>query len=286
MGFGVLTLALAWDVPGANEVARPPGGRHAVAAVTLFVSVWFHPVAAMITGVALLLLEWRSLGRPVAWLRTLVVAVPAAVFLVASYVAARPAAQSSATPTETHFADPLALVGGIFECQLAYSPLELLPRLAALALLVRFAYRGIRTHSPLGATAEGAVARVVLVFILLYGVTPSALHGWFYSSTRFLLFASLLLPAVAEIPARIGRQLIVLAPALTAIVLAVQWPDLRSTSQKMQDILDVGAALPRGARVVPMDFTVRLLGPQPLAHAWAELVVERDAIASQLFAAG
>jgi hypothetical protein len=54
----------------------------------------------------------------------------------------------------------------------------------------------------------------------------------------------------------------------------------------MQDILDAGASLPRGATLVPMDFSARLLGPQPLAHAWAELVVERDAIAPQLFAAG
>jgi hypothetical protein len=286
MGFGVLTLALGWDAPGPSAEPRPVGWRHALAAVTCLLSVWFHPVAALITGLGFVLLEWRALGRPSAWPRLLVVGMPAALFLVVSYVAARPATQTSAAPTETHFADPLALVGGLFEYHLAYTPLELVPRVVALVLLVRLAYRGIRTYSPLGTTAEGAVARVVLGFLLLYVATPSALHGWFYSSTRFLLFASLLLPAVAEIPARIGRRLLVLAPALTAAILAVQWPNIRSTSQQMQDILDVGASLPRGARLVPMDFTVRLLGPQPLAHAWAELVVERDAMASQLFAAG
>jgi len=286
MGFGIIVLALGWDAPGAGEGARRMGWRHALAAVACLLSVWFHPVAAMIAGLGLVLLEWRSLGRPAAWARVLLVGMPAALFLVGSYVAAGPASQSSSAPTETHFADPLALVGGLFEAQLAYTPLELVPRLVALVLLVRFAYRGIRAYSPFGATAEGAVARIVLAFLLLYVVTPSAFQGWFYSSTRFLLFASLLLPAVAEIPARVGRRLLVLAPALTAAVLAVQWPNIHGTSREMQDILDVGASLPRGARLVPMDFTARLLGPQPLAHAWAELVIERDAIAPQLFAAG
>ena len=257
-----------------------------LAAVAFFVCVWFHPVGAMITGLGLLLLEWQSLRRPSEWLRILLVTGPAALFLVGSYLAAHPAPQSSAAPTETYFADPLTLVGGLFEFHLAYTPLELAPRLVALVLLVRFAYRGMRAFSPLGSTAEGAVARVVLGFMLLYCVMPSALWGWFFSSTRFLLYASLLLPALAEIPARIGRRLILVGPVLAAAVLIAQWPNLWSTSRQMQDILDVGASLPRGAKLVPMDFTARLLGPQPLGHSWAQLVVEREVVASQLFAAG
>jgi hypothetical protein len=189
-------------------------------------------------------------------------------------------------PTETSFSDPLTLIGGLFEYHLAYTPLELVPRLVALVLLVRFGYRGVRAYSPWGATVEAGVARIVLLFLVLYCVTPHALHGWYYSSTRFLLFASALLPAVAEFPARIGRRLLVLAPALTAAVLAVQWPDIHRTSQVMQDILDAGESIPRDSKIVPMDFTARLLGPQPLGHSWAELVIERDAMASQLFAAG
>ena len=286
MGLGVLTLAFAWHAPEEQGSTRLVSPGHALAAAAFFLSVWLHPVAALIAGVGLLLLEWRDLRRPAVALRVLVVTAPAALFLVASYVAVHGAEGASASPGETSFASPLSLVGGLFEYHLGYTPLELAPRLVALVLLVRFAYRGMRTYSPLGSTAEGAIARVVLTFTLLYCVTPIALQGWFYSSTRFLLFASLLLPAMAEIPARIGRRLLVLAPVLTVAVLAVQWPSLRSTSRQMQDILDVGASLPRGAKLVPMDFTARLLGPQPLAHGWAELVVERDAIASQLFAAG
>lgn len=286
MGLGIVTLALGWDPPREGAEARSLGVRHGLAAVTYFLCVWFHPVAALITGLCLLLLVGRSLQRPAEWARILAVVAPGALFLVGAYATAHAAPPSSAVPPETHFADPLTLIGGLFEYHLGYTPLELGPRLVALVLLVRFAYLGIRRYSPFGPTIEGAVARVVLCLVLLYCVTPAALQGWFYSSTRFLLFASLLLPALAEIPPRIGRRLLVLAPALTAAVVAVQWPNIRSTSQEMQDILDVGASIPRGSRLVPMDFAARLLGPQPLAQAWAELVVERDAMASQLFAAG
>ncbi|HEX3344783.1 MAG TPA: hypothetical protein VHS09_09435, partial [Polyangiaceae bacterium] len=288
MGLGVVTLALAWDGPA--RAARPPprlfSVAHLLAALAYFLSVWLHPVAALIAGLALLLLAWHDLRRPATSLRVLVVTAPAAVFLVGSYFAAHAAAGAPASPGETSFASPLSVLGGLVESNVGYSPLELVPRLVALGLLVRFAYRGMRASSPLGATAEGAVARVVVTFAVLYAVTPIAFQGWFYASTRFLLFAWLLLPAAAEIPPRLGRRLVVLGPALTLAVLAVQWPNLRSTSRQVQDVLDVGASLPRGAKLVPMDFTARLLGPQPLAHAWAELVVERDAIAPQLFAAG
>jgi hypothetical protein len=286
LGLGLLTLALAWDAPGEHPGVPKLGLRHAFAAVTYFACVWFHPVGAMITGLCFLLLEGPRLRTPSAWLRIAAVVTPGALFLVVSYALAHPAPQSSAVPTETSFSDPLTLIGGLFEYHLAYTPLELVPRLVALVLLVRFGYRSIRAYSPWGATAEAGVARIVLLFLVLYGVTPHALHGWYYSSTRFLLFASALLPALAELPARIGRRLLVLAPALTAAVLAVQWPDIHRTSQVMQDILDAGESIPKDSKIVPMDFTARLLGPQPLGHSWAELVLERDAMASQLFAAG
>ena len=283
MAFGVLTLSLGW---AQGPVRRAGWWGPVLAAATLSLSLWFHPVAAVEAGLALLLLEGRNLGRPSEWPRLVLVVSPAALLLALSYAGAHAAPPTSGPPPQTHFADPLSLVGGVFEYHLAYTPWELVPRAIAVAVLVRFAWSGMRTFSPLGATAEGALTRVVLCFLALYCVTPLVLGGWFYASTRFLLFASLLLPAAAEIPPRTGRRLLAIAPALTAAVLVVQWPDLRASSVEMRDVVDVGASLPRGAKIVPMDFMARLMGPQPLAHAWAGLVVERDAVASQIFAAG
>jgi len=285
-GLGVAALALGWPPPPGGVDASRISWRHVVASFLCFLCVWFHPVAALITGLAMVVLEWRDLLRPAHLLRILVMVGPAALFLVGGYLAAGAQPESSVAQTDTHFADWMTVIGGMFEYDIAYTPFELAPRLVALSLLVPFAYRAIRADPPQGASPEAAIGRLLLVFLLLYGVFPVSLHGWGYASTRFLLFAWLLLPAAAEIPARIGRRLLVLGPALTIAVLAIQWPFIHRASSQMQDIVEAGASIPHGSKLIPMDFTVSVLGPQPVGHAWAELVVERDVVASQLFAAG
>lgn len=286
LALGVATLALGWDP--ARAASEPTGvrGRHALASFLYLLCVWFHPVAAIITGLALVLLEWRNLLRPAEWPRLLVVVGPAAVFLLGAYLAAEAPPEASQAQAATHFADWTTVLGATFEFNVAYTPYELVPRLVALSILLRFAYGAIRANPPARATPEAAIGRLLLALLLLYGVTPSSFLGWGYASTRFFLYAWLLLPAVAAIPARIGRRLLVLGPALTVAGLAIQWPSIHRASRQMQDILDVGAPLPRGSKLIPMDFTLSVLGPAPLGHAWAELVVDRDAIAPQLFAVG
>jgi len=286
LGLGVAALALGWPPPPGAAEGQRISWRHAAASFLYLLCVWFHPVAALITGLAIVVLEWRNLLRPAHFLRILVVVGPAALFLVGGYLAAGAQPEGSAAQAGTQFADWATVIGGMFEYNIAYTPFELAPRLVALSLLLPFAYRAIRADPPQGASSEAAIGRLLLVFLLLYSVFPSSLHGWGYASTRFFLYALLLLPAAAEIPARIGRRLVVLGPALTIVVLAIQWPFIRRASGQMQDVLEAGASIPRGSKLIPMDFTVSVLGPQPVGHAWAELVVERDVVASQLFAAG
>jgi hypothetical protein len=286
LGLGVAALALGWPPPPGPAEGPRISWRHAAASFLYFLCVWFHPVAALITGLAILVVEWQNLLRPAHFLRILVVVGPAALFLVGGYLAAGAQPEGSAAQAGTDFADWATVIGGIFEYNIAYTPFELAPRLVALSLLLPFAYRAIRANPPQGASPEAAIGRLLLVLLVLYAVFPSSLHGWGYASTRFLLYALLLLPAAAEIPARIGRRLVVLGPALTIVVLAIQWPFIHRASGQMQDVLEAGASIPRGSKLIPMDFTVSVLGPQPVGHAWAELVVARDVVASQLFAAG
>jgi hypothetical protein len=216
----------------------------------------------------------------------LVVIGPAAAFLVASYVTADVGSTTALVPPKTHFSDPVSVLGAAFEYDIGYSPFELVPRIAALAILVPAFYRGLRAHPPHRGGAEAAVGRLVLTLIVLYCVMPGTLADWYYCSARFLVFGWLLLPVAAELSARARRRLLVIGPALTAVVLAIEWPVIHGASQEMQDVLDVGAALPRGGRFIPMAFRLSILGPQPTGAAWGELVVEHDAVASQLFAAG
>jgi hypothetical protein len=94
------------------------------------------------------------------------------------------------------------------------------------------------------------------------------------------------LPLGAQFPPRVARRLVVIGPALAAVVLAIQWPFVRGASRQIQDVIDAGATLPRGAKIVPADFNASPLGPQPTIDAWGYLVLEHNAIVSQVFASG
>jgi hypothetical protein len=104
------------------------------------------------------------------------------------------------------------------------------------------------------------------------------------------LLATFLLPALADIPDRLSRWVPWLGTALVLCVIASELPQLLRLSRQMDDVIEVGAELPRGAKLIPMDFMDRGWGtidkPQPLAHAWARLVETRDVVAADLFAAG
>lgn len=300
IAFGVFALALGWSPEGAPRARTlyGIGPWHPIAALSYFFCVWFHPVAAALIGLAYLLLEWRNVLRFAEWPRLATVVGAGVIFFAITYFNAdASAAQTNTVPLETNWSDPPTLIGAIFDQHMAYSPLELVPRVLAAGVLGFFGFRdlrarwgqGVRAAWPFGAGAEGGLARTFLVFFALYFVLPNAFRGWFYCSTRFLLFATFLLPALAELPARIARRVPAWGVALSAVVLGVQLPEVLHESRQMEDIEAVGASMPRGAKVIPMDFMdylTAVLGPKPLGHAWAELVVERDAVASQLFAAG
>jgi len=285
MAFGVLALALAWEPQSTAAPAVRVGWRHALASLAFFLSVAFHPFGAAIAGLLFMLLEWKNLLQVGHWPRLLLVLVPGAAFLVLSYFAAA-APPDSSTAHETYFSDPLGILVSVLECCISYSPFELVPRLAALLLVVPFAYRSVRAHAPHREHPEAAIGRAVLALLVLYCVTPTTLHGWYFCSARFLLYAWVLFPAAAALPASVARRAVWLGPALTATALAIQLPVIHRASRQLQDVVDVGKSIPRGAKVLPADLETSVFGPQPMCDAWAELVVERDALASQLFAAG
>ncbi|MGH7298299.1 MAG: hypothetical protein ACRELB_25390, partial [Polyangiaceae bacterium] len=286
LALGVMTLSLGWDPRAVDSKARMVGWRHGAAAGAFLLCVWFHPVVAAMVGLALLLLEGRRLSRLREWARLAVVVGTGTAFLFGSYLARASADHLSTAWADTHFSDPVSVLGSAFEYNIGYTPFELLPRLAALFLLAPAAYHALRSQPFLGSGAEAAIGRLVLTLLVLYCVLPGTFAGWAFCSARFLSFGLLLLPVAAEFSPRWLRRLPVLGPALAFAVLAIQWPAIHRSSLGMQDVLDVSTALPRGAKIIPLAFNLSVLGPQPTGAAWAELVVEHDAIASQLFAAG
>jgi hypothetical protein len=284
LALGVLVLALAWKAP---EEPRPPdsGWRFALASTLYFLSVWFHPAAAFLTGLVFLLMEWKNVLRWREWPRMLAIAGPGAAFVVGTYLTTR-SSQALAIEGQTFFSDPISILGAIFEYNIGFTPLELVPRIAALALLLPSAYRAVRAHPPLGSGSEAAIGRVVVVLLAAYFAAPGTWAGWAYSAARFLVYGQLLLPLAAEFRPSVERRLVVVGPALAGLTLAVQLPFIHRASERTQEVLEAGASLPRGAKLIPVYVDASVLGPEINGDSWAHLVISRDAIASQLFAAG
>ena len=211
---------------------------------------------------------------------------PGAAFVLTTYLTAHVSLPNDMVGSGTYFSDPLSVLGAAFEYNIGFTPLELGPRLVALALLFPGLVRAVRAAPPQRAGGEAAVGRAVVALLAIYCLAPGTLVGWAYCAARFLVYGWLLLPVACELRPSTERRLLVLGPALAAVTLAIQWPFIRAASERTQDVLDVGEALPRGAKLIPIDFNGSILGPQPNGDSWAHLVVARDAVASQLFAVG
>jgi len=114
--FGWGFSASSWRWPSASSRSRSVGAapvrgrrravawRHGVASLAYFLCL-VASRRGLMTGLALVLLEWRALLRWRAWLRVLVVVGPAAVFLVGAYLAAEASPPSSVDSRETFFSD-------------------------------------------------------------------------------------------------------------------------------------------------------------------------------------
>jgi hypothetical protein len=284
LALGVLVLTFAWRLPS-ELPSSSIDWRTTLASLLFFLSVWFHPAAAVLTGLVFILLEWRHLLLWRHWPRILIVVGPGAAFVLGTYLTA-PSSRPLAVEAPTFFSDPLSTLGAVFEYNIGFTPLELAPRIAALAVLLPGAYRAVRAYPPLGSGPEAAFGRVLIVLLAAYFIVPGTWAGWAYCAARFLVYGWLLLPLAAELRPSIARHLPVIGPALAGVTLAIQWPFIHRASERTQNIVEVGSSLPRGSKLIPIDFNASVLGPQTNGDSWAHLVVSRDAVASQLFAAG
>jgi hypothetical protein len=286
LALGVLVLALGWQ-PSPSSEARP--GRLLAAAAVLVLCAWFHPVMAVLAGLGLLVLEGPRLGTLAAWRRLTLVGGPAALYVVLAFALA----QNPAIPLQTHptaWLRPTVMLAGLVEYTIGYSRWELVPRGLAMLLLLGFLLPRLRPAVLRDAASEQATVRLVAIFLLLYATTPHVLADWVYCSARFLLVAVLALPAAVDLPALVRRQLPALALTLSVAAFAAEWRALSQLDGRLETVRTVGEALPRGAKLLTIDFGVRrwklTTGSQPMFHAWGLLAVERDAVSSQLFAGG
>ncbi len=284
---GVFVLAFAWE-PLSESRAPGRGWRIPLASVLFFLSVWFHPAAAFLTGLVFLLLEWRNvLGWRREWPRMLAVTGPGAVFVVGTYLTAH-SSQPLAIEGQTFFSDPPSVLGAAFEYNIGFTPRAGPAHRRTIKLLLPCTYRAVRAHPPLGSGPEAAIGRVVVVLLAAYFVAPGTWAGWAYAAARFSSSTdSCFSPGPQP---RSGPRSHVVSSSWgrrwPARQMAIQWPFMQRASARTQNVIDVGASIPSGAKLIPADFNASVLGPQTNGDSWAHLVVSRDVVASQLFAAG
>ncbi len=282
---GIAALALAAGKSGADGMRQPAGwGALAGASALLFLSTISHPVAPVMLGGALFVLE--APGRDLrAWLRLAIVGTPAALFLVLTMLAT-PSAGSLAS-FMPNFPGILPGILSLLGNLIAFDRLEFLIRLPVLIVLLWGAIRAVRRFGVRGQGRDQCLARVFLVFAVLYFLLPN-FPALGFIPDRFGFFA-LMVAALLPPPLRIVRRpgLFCSAAAIAGLALAaVQYRAAGKLSDKVADVVSAGQVLPRGATVLPLIFEQPPEGARvsSLLHSWGYLVLEKDIITPYLFA--
>jgi hypothetical protein len=290
---GLIAVALAWGRAGGQGETPDPPGPVAIlgASVALFFAAAFHPLAAALTGVTLLVLEGAHLRRPATWARLAVVAGPAVGSIAISLVAY--SGLESPTSLSVLGVGFLGLVPTLIllvKGQVGLSYWELPFRLPAVCLLLGGGLYAIRKHGVRGSGRDAALARLTLVLLALIFLLPRSFVVVGHVTDRVMLLCLVASALVASLPRmlRSPRRLAVLAFASCLGLATVQYFAAARESERIATIVAAGQVIPRGSRVLPLNFDP--VGSSANAssglHAWGHVVRERDVVTPYLFASG
>jgi hypothetical protein len=290
MGFllGIAALALAGGKSGAQETKEPPGwGAVAAASALLFLAAVAHPLAAVITGIALLVFEVPSRASSKAWLRVGIVGTPAALLVISAALATPPSGNVMGFIPEYSGIIPSIwfLIAGL----VAFDYLELIVRGPVLVILLWGGFQAVRRFGIRGPGRDQSFARLFLVFSAVYFVTPNFLTFSFlpHRVSFFALIAAAFLPMPARILRKPGLLCWVVLFASIALA-AVQYRTVSRLSDDVSDVVAAGEAVPRGVTLLPLQFDKPRAAAtiNPTLHAWGYLVLERDIVTAYLFSTG
>jgi hypothetical protein len=290
---GLTAVALAWGrAGGQGETPDPPGPAAILgASALLFFAAAFHPLAAALAGGVLLLLEGPRLGRPATWVRLALVAAPAVGLILINLVAhaglEKPTSLSVLGIRFLGFVPTLIL---LVKSQVGLSYWELPFRLPVVCLLAGGALCAVRKHGVRGPGRDAALARLALVLFVLLFLAPRTFVVVGHVTDRLMLLCLVACALVASPPRvlRSPRRLGVLALAACLGLAAVQYFAAARESERIATIVAAGRVIPRGSRVLPVNFDPVGTSANVSSglHAWGHVVRERDVVTPYLFASG
>lgn len=283
--FGIAALAMASGKPDDEGMRQPAGwGALLTASALLFIGSIAHPVAPVIIGAVLFVIE--APGRSLkAWLRLLVVGTPAMVMLGVTSLGSPSSGNVAAfAPT---FPGILPNIRVLLSNLIAFDRVEFLIRLPVFVALVSAGVLALRRGGFRGQGRDQCLARVMVVFFVAFFVLPN------FPALNFIPdrigFLVLMVAALLPLPCWLNRRpagLCIATAVLCFALTGIQYRAARSLSSEVAKVVEAGKDLPRGTKVLPLMFRSPEYGDKinPLRHAWGYLVVERDIITPYLFA--
>ncbi|MEJ2246916.1 MAG: hypothetical protein P8Y80_12690 [Acidobacteriota bacterium] len=285
--FGFLTLALASGSKGGRRTKcwDPTWLRLASAAAVFYLCAWSHPFIAVLFGAILMILEADALRQKKGWKNIAVIAVPGALLVILCMLLGTE--QTSHIASKTEWWSPGDMLWGLVGYHVGFSFMEYFPRGVTLLVLYVLTFRGCRRIFQRSASFGTSLCYAVILLHLLYLALPAVWSDWYYCSARSLVIGAYLLPFVIVLPKCLERQPLTALAALllTIAVFGLQYHQGTRFSSQIENILNISKSLPRGSKVLPIcGFETDL--PNPLHHAWAYLVPERDILTPYYSAAG
>ncbi|HWO26470.1 MAG TPA: hypothetical protein VNO30_47405 [Kofleriaceae bacterium] len=286
-GFGLCLppMLAAWAL-----VCGPPapGGRRtaevATAAMLLLIATFAHPAGPVLGAIAIALFHGRRLLRPHVLAEAALALLPACLWLVTAELASRSLRGGAPGYTELVWLDTSRAVHYFLIAFTVTSKLEAVARIPIFGILAWGLVRGL-AHDR---AQTLPFARIALCFLALLVLGPAKIsdatvsHRFAVLLVTFACFGVVLPPILG----RVRTSLVVLATALA--VAAVQLPFAREADRAIDDVIAVGAHIPRGATVLPISFarpdTMRSY--RFYFQPWSYLVITRDIITPYLPASG
>ncbi|HWO26473.1 MAG TPA: hypothetical protein VNO30_47420 [Kofleriaceae bacterium] len=280
-------MLAAWALVCGARPGRPSRPRAielAAAALLLLISTAAHPVGPVLGAIAITLFQGRRLFRPRALAEAAVALLPAVLWLVAAELSARSLRGESPGYTEVVWTSAARALYYFVVAFWAVSRLEVVARVLIFGLLGWGLVRAL-VHDRARALP---FARIALCFLALLLLGPAKIGGATVGH-RFALLAVTFAVFCVELPPILRPARVAAVALATALaVAAIQVPLARRADAIFDEVIAIGARIPRGSTVLPISFERPDLVHSYRWHLqpWSYLVLTRDVITPYVPATG
>lgn len=268
---------------------EPGAGRRrevelAGAAALFLVAACAHPAGPVAGTIAITLFQWRRLLRPRPLIEAALALAPAFLWLVGSELRSHAPRVGTVSYLEIVWSSAERALHYFYQAFRVTSRLEVVARSLAFAIFVWGVVRALKRDR----ARALPFARVAVFFLTMMLVGPMKI-GDATVTHRFAVLLVTFLALGADLPPILTPRRIALVSLATVIaVAAIQHRSARHVDAVYDDVIALGARIPRGSTVFPLSFQrdefVRSYRRN--LQPWSYLVVTRDIVTPYLPSSG